>query len=46
MKQKFLSQIDFNGIRNCNAFLVMPSVTNDNAKNVLFHSALPVLVSV
>jgi len=35
-KPKFLLQIDLSGILNCNAFSVVSSISNENAKNALF----------
>ncbi len=37
MKPTFLLQIDLSGIINYNTFSAVPSVINENAKNVLFH---------
>jgi hypothetical protein len=40
MKPRFLLQIDLSGTINCNTFSVVPSIINENAKNVLFHFAI------
>ncbi len=37
MKPKFLLYTDLRGIINCNTFSEVPSIINENAKNVLFH---------